>query len=162
MLRSFHSRREMHRAQAVSLFCFWCTLYYILKQLSAYDAVLKDHSDLFASIGCCFVSMVSITFLGYINWPAVMEVDDGSSLFKKHPAAETLALLQFSFQLWDLFAAFYVPGFLKVEMVLHHGVSCLSNSQIYVYRSTFSAGLLIVNILKLHRHFLLSSSPSCS
>ena len=127
MLRAFHSRREMHRAQAVSLICFWCALYYVLKQLSAYDAVSKDHSDLFAFIGCCFVSMVSITFLGFMNWPAVMKVDDGSSLFKKHPAGETLALLQFSFQLWDLFAAFYVPGFLKLEMVLHHGVSLLTD-----------------------------------
>jgi hypothetical protein len=123
MLRPFHSRRELLRAQAVSLICFWCALYYILKKLSAYNAVLQGNSDLSAFTGCCLVSMVSVTFVGCKHWPDVMKVDDGSGLFKKHPAAETLAVLQFSFQLWDLLAAFYVPGFLKVEMVLHHGVS---------------------------------------
>ena len=123
MLRNFHSRRELLRAQAVSLIVFWCTLFYTLNKLASFNAVLKYHSDLAAFIGCCLVSMTYNTYLGLKHWPQVAPIGDGSGLFKKSPAAESIAVLQFSFQLWDLCAAFYVPGFLKVEMLVHHAVS---------------------------------------
>jgi len=85
----------------------------------------------------CLYNMCGITFLGLLHWPSVPSTNgNGSQLFVRHPAAETLGVLQFSFQFFDLIQCFVVPGMNKPEMVVHHAIVT------YVAWQVFDGGVM--------------------
>lgn len=131
MLRKSHPHRNLLRFKAFLLFFLWCILYQCLKRLVEYNAVLKDHAEFSAFTGCYLACMSYNAYLGIKFWPQVILIHDGSRLFREHTGAETIAVLQFSFQLWDFFAALCIPGLFKLEMLVHHGLTAYLSWQVF-------------------------------
>lgn len=108
--------------------CFLFTFVYVLLTDDLHSFKPESNAAIAGFCAVSLVNMAAVTFLGLRCWPPTppltlsADPDTSAYLTKRHASAEVLAVIQFSFQAFDLVAAVALPALRKPEMIVHHAV----------------------------------------
>ena len=131
-LATSKSLRQGRRLITLAALLFDCFLFTLVYTLMTDDHHTFQPESNAAVAGFCTVSLVNmalVTYLGLRCWPPTppltltADADTSVYLGRRHiSVASSLAVIQFSFQAFDLVATVALPALQKPEMIVHHAV----------------------------------------